>query len=75
MTALRTEIALLMPQTAEATRLEQVVLANQARCEQELGEWQQRWDQFMRSLASANQSTQVERTRIEQVFWRASSAA
>ena len=65
-TALRAEIATLAPQTAEATRLEQRVLANQTQCEQELGEWQQRWDQFMRSLASASQSAQVERTRIEQ---------
>jgi chromosome segregation protein len=65
--ALRTEIATLAPQTSEATRLEQVVLANQTQCEQELAQWQQRWDQFMRSLASANQSTQVERTRIEQL--------
>jgi len=65
--ALRAEIATLNPQAAEATRLEQVVLANQTQCEQDLGEWQQRWDQFMRSLASANQSTQVERTRIEQL--------
>jgi chromosome segregation protein len=65
--ALRAEIETLQPQAAEATRLEQVVVANQTQCEQELAQWQQRWDQFMRSLASANQTTQVERTRIEQL--------
>jgi chromosome segregation protein len=64
---LRTEIASLEPQSAEASRLEQVVLANQSQCEQELAQWQQGWDQFMRALASANQTTQVERTRIEQL--------
>src|SRR5665213_2903336 len=65
--ALRAEIATLQPQAAEATRLEQAALATQAQSEHELGEWQQRWDQFMRSLASADQTTQVERTRIEQL--------
>jgi chromosome segregation protein len=64
---LRLEIATLEPQVAEASRLEQAVLANQARCEQELAQWQQGWDQFMGSLATANQTTQVERTRIEQL--------
>jgi chromosome segregation protein len=66
-TALRSELAILQPQSAEATRLEQVVLANQAQSEQELAQWQQRWDQFMGSLATANQTTQVEHTRIEQL--------
>ncbi|HEY1900194.1 MAG TPA: chromosome segregation protein SMC [Steroidobacteraceae bacterium] len=65
--ALRAEIETLQPQTSEATRLEQLAAANQAHSEQELAQWQQRWDQFMRSLASANQTTQVERTRIEQL--------
>ncbi len=46
------EIETLQPQSAEATRLEQVVLADQAQCEQELAQWQQRWDQFMRALAA-----------------------
>ncbi|HEV2704178.1 MAG TPA: chromosome segregation protein SMC, partial [Steroidobacteraceae bacterium] len=64
---LRNEIQTLEPQSAEATRLEQLVLANQTQCEQELAQWQLGWDQFMRSLASANQTTQVERTRIEQL--------
>ncbi len=65
--ALRAELASLEPHSAEATRLEQVVLADQALSEQELAAWQQRWDEFMRSLAAANQTTQVERTRIEQL--------
>ena len=65
--ALRAEIATLQPQAAEAARLEQVVLAGQVQCEQELAQWQQRWDEFMRALATANQATQVERTRIEQL--------
>ena len=66
-TTLRAELATLAPQAAEAARLEQLALANQAQSEQELGQWQQRWDQFMRSLATANQTTQVDRTRIEQL--------
>ena len=65
--ALRLEIATLQPQSAEAARLEQVVLAEQAQCEQELAQWQQRWDQFVHSLAAANQTTQVESARIEQL--------
>jgi chromosome segregation protein len=65
--ALRAELQTLQPQAAEATRLEQILLADQAQCEQELAQWQQRWDEFMRSLASASQTTQVERTRIEQL--------
>ncbi|HEX3838461.1 MAG TPA: chromosome segregation protein SMC [Steroidobacteraceae bacterium] len=65
--ALRHEIATLQPQGAEAARLEQVVLADQAQCEHELAQWQQRWDQFMHALAAANQATQVESARIEQL--------
>src|ERR1700733_3471327 len=65
--ALRTEIATLQPQSTEATRLEQVAVASQAHSEQELAQWQQRWDQFMGALATANQTTQVEHTRIEQL--------
>ena len=65
--ALRAEIATLQPQAAEAARLEQVVVATQTQSEQELAQWQQRWDEFMRALATANQTTQVERTRIEQL--------
>jgi chromosome segregation protein len=64
---LRAEIATLEPQGAQATHLEQLALANQSQSEQELAQWQQRWDQFMHSLAAANQTTQVERTRIEQL--------
>jgi chromosome segregation protein len=64
---LRSEIETLEPQAAEATRLEQMVLASQTQCEQELAQWQLGWDQFMRSLATASQTTQVERARIEQL--------
>ena len=64
---LRREIETLQPQSAEAARLEQVVLADQAQCEQELAQWQLRWDQFMHALAAANQTTQVESARIEQL--------
>ncbi|HTY94149.1 MAG TPA: chromosome segregation protein SMC, partial [Steroidobacteraceae bacterium] len=63
--ALRTEIATLEPQVADAARLEQIAAEEQAHREQELAQWQQRWDEFMRSLAAANQSAQVESTRIE----------
>ncbi len=65
--ALRAELTTLQPQAAEATRLEEVVLAEQAQAEQDLARWQQRWDEFMHALAAANQTTQVERTRIEQL--------
>jgi chromosome segregation protein len=64
---LRAEIATLEPRSSEASRLEQLALATQSQSEQELAQWQQRWDQFMHSLAAANQTTQVERTRIEQL--------
>jgi chromosome segregation protein len=64
---LRREIETLQPESAAAARLEQVVLADQAQCEQELAHWQQRWDQFMHALAAANQTTQVESARIEQL--------
>jgi len=65
--ALRAEIATLDPQAHEASRLEELAGAQQAQSEQALAQWQQRWDQFMRSLATANQTSQVERTRIEQL--------
>ncbi|HTV77251.1 MAG TPA: chromosome segregation protein SMC [Steroidobacteraceae bacterium] len=65
--ALRTELESLLPQSAEATRLEELAAGSQTEREQELAGWQQRWDEFMRELAAANQTTQVERTRIEQL--------
>jgi chromosome segregation protein len=65
--SLRAQLAELDPQLAQASRLEQVMLSNQGQCEQELAQWQLGWDQFMGSLATANQTTQVERTRIEQL--------
>ena len=35
--------------------------------ERQLQDWQQRWEQFNRALGSADQTTQVERARIEQL--------
>src|SRR5258708_37719728 len=63
----REEIARLEPalegvQLAETAGAEALEAA-----ERQLQDWQQRWEQFNRSLGSANQTTQVERARIEQL--------
>jgi chromosome segregation protein len=63
----REEIARLEPEVegvelAETAAAEALELA-----ERELQAWQLRWEEFNRSLGSADQTTQVERARIEQL--------
>jgi len=64
---LRDEIERLAPeiegmQVAESAAAEALEAA-----ERQLQDWQQGWEQFNRALGSANQTTQVERARIEQL--------
>src|ERR1700748_151286 len=64
---LRDEIERLAPeiegmQVAESAAAEALDAA-----ERQLQDWQQGWEQFNRALGSANQTTQVERARIEQL--------
>jgi chromosome segregation protein len=67
LTELRDEIDRLAPelegvQLAESSSAEALEAA-----ERQLQEWQQKWEQFNRALGSADQTTQVERARIEQL--------
>jgi len=64
---LRLEIAELAPQLAEAQATEQAAADALSAAEQELADWQQRWESFNRELGTASQTTQVERARIEQL--------
>jgi chromosome segregation protein len=64
---LRSEIAELAPgataaQTAEAGRAAELNAAEEAQ-----RQWQERWESFNRELGGTYQTTQVERTRIEQL--------
>jgi chromosome segregation protein len=64
---LRDEIDRLAPEI-EGVRLAEGAAAEALdAAERQLQEWQQRWEQFNRALGSANQTTQVERARIEQL--------
>jgi chromosome segregation protein len=65
--ALRAEIEVLAPQLAEAHRAENVAAATLARTETALAEWQRSWEGFNREWGAADQATQVERARIEQL--------
>jgi chromosome segregation protein len=64
---LRLEIAELAPQLAAAQAAEQAAADALSAAEQELADWQQRWESFNRELGTASQTTQVERARIEQL--------
>ncbi len=64
---LRLEIERLAPQLAESRRGEQDAGEALARAEQDLAEWQRRWEEFTSALGAANQTTEVERARIEQL--------
>ncbi|HYK26169.1 MAG TPA: chromosome segregation protein SMC, partial [Steroidobacteraceae bacterium] len=64
---LRVEIAELAPRLAEAQAAEQAAADALSAAEQELADWQQRWESFNRDLGTASQTTQVERARIEQL--------
>jgi chromosome segregation protein len=65
--ALREEIARLAPELDGAQLAETAAAEARDAAERELQGWQQRWEQFNRALGSADQTTQVERARIEQL--------
>ena len=64
---LRLEIAALAPQLGDAQRAEHAAAEALSAAEQDLADWQQRWESFNRELGAASQTTQVERARIEQL--------
>ena len=61
------EIARLAPEREAAQQAEQRTGAALEASEQALQEWQQRWEEHTRAASGAQQSTEVERTRIEQL--------
>jgi chromosome segregation protein len=63
----REEIARLEPEVEGVQHAETAATEALQAAEEALQDWQQRWEQFNRSLGSANQTTQVERARIEQL--------
>jgi chromosome segregation protein len=64
--ALRSEIAGLDPGAVAAQEAEGRAHAQLAAAEEELRRWQENWEGFNRELGGTHQTTQVERTRIEQ---------
>jgi chromosome segregation protein len=67
LTELREEIARLAPELEETQRSERAAAESLEAAERQLQEWQQRWEQFNRARGSADQTTQVEKARIEQL--------
>ena len=65
--SLRDEIARLEPELERVQVAEAAAAEALSAAEQELQDWQQRWEDFNRALGSADQTTQVERARIEQL--------
>jgi len=65
--SLKEEIARLGPQLAGAQLAESAAAEALAAAERELQDWQQRWEEYNRALGAADQTTQVERARIEQL--------
>ncbi len=65
--SLRDEIAHLEPELEQVQIAEGAAAEALALAEQQLQDWQQRWEEFNRALGSADQTTQVERARIEQL--------
>ena len=65
--AISEELTLLEPELERARGGEEECVARLAEAEAALADWQQRWEEFNRSLGSAHQTTQVERARIEQL--------
>jgi chromosome segregation protein len=63
----REEIARLEPEVEGVQHAETAAAEALETAEHALQDWQQRWEQFNRSLGSADQTTQVERARIEQL--------
>jgi len=67
LTELRDDIARLAPEIEGVQLAEGAAAEALDAAERQLQDWQQRWEQFNRALGSANQTTQVERARIEQL--------
>src|ERR1700761_613376 len=67
LTGLRDEIERLAPEIEGVQLAEGAAAEALEAAERQLQDWQQRWEQFNRALGSANQTTQVERARIEQL--------
>jgi chromosome segregation protein len=65
--ALRSEIAGLDPGAVAAQETESRANAALTAAEEELRQWQEGWEGFNRELGGTHQTTQVERTRIEQL--------
>src|SRR5581483_8293313 len=63
----REEIARLEPEVEGVQFAEGAASEALDAAERELQAWQQRWEEFNRALGSADQTTQVERARIEQL--------
>ncbi len=64
---LRLESEGLAPRLAEVQLGEQAAAASLAGAEEELADWQRRWEEFNGALGAASQTTEVERARIEQL--------
>ena len=60
------EIAQLAPGAEQAQAAEQARGVELAQLDEALQQWQLQWEQFNRELGASSQTTQVERTRIEQ---------
>ena len=67
LTTVREEIARLEPEVEGVQLAETAAAEALDAAERELQAWQQRWEEFNRALGSADQTTQVERARIEQL--------
>ena len=63
----REEIVRLEPELEGVQLAETAAAEALEAAERQLQDWQQRWEQFNRALGSADQTTQVERARIEQL--------
>lgn len=64
---LAAELERLAPDLEAARQSESLAAAALEAAEQALAAWQQRWEDFNRELGAADQTTQVERARIEQL--------
>ncbi|MFT3905211.1 MAG: chromosome segregation protein SMC [Steroidobacteraceae bacterium] len=65
--ALQEELNTLEPEVQSHQQAEQECVAKLAEAESRLTDWQQRWEALSRELGGANQSSQVEAARIEQL--------
>src|SRR5262249_6025637 len=64
---LRSEITRLEPELEHAQFAESAAAEALVTAEEELQDWQRRWEEFKSALGAADQTTQVERARIEQL--------